>query len=59
MVFSLFEMLQYLIALLDSIGKPQLGTVVPQLVRMRSIKLMSFSGFVLIERAYYPRGRAI
>ena len=28
-------------------------TVLPQLVRMRTIKLMSFSGFVLTERAYY------
>ena len=34
-------------------------TVLPQLVRMHTIKLMSFSGFVLTERAYYPRGRTI
>ena len=33
--------------------------VLPRLVRMRIIKLMSFSGFVLSERAYYPRGRTI
>ena len=31
----------------------------PRLVRMRTIKLMSFSGFVLTETAYYPRGRTI
>ena len=35
------------------------NTVLPWLVRMRTIKRMSFSGFVLIERAYYPRGRTI
>ena len=34
-------------------------TVLPQLVSMRTIKLLSVSGFVLIERAYYPRGRTI
>ena len=34
-------------------------TVLPRLVRMRTIKLMTFSGFVLTERAYYPRGRTI
>ena len=34
-------------------------TVLPRLVRMRTNKLMSFSGFVLSERAYYPRGRTI
>ena len=34
-------------------------TVLPRLVRVRTIKLMSFSGFVLTERAYYSRGRAI
>ena len=28
-------------------------TVLPRLVRMRTIKLMKFSGFVLTERAYY------
>ena len=28
-------------------------TVLPRLVRMRTIKLMSFSGFVLTDRAYY------
>ena len=33
--------------------------VLPRLVRMRTIKLKSFSGFVLTERAYYPRGRTI
>ena len=35
------------------------ATVLPRLVRMRTIKLMSFLGFVLTERAYYPRGRTI
>ena len=34
-------------------------TVLPSLVRKRTIRLMSFSGFVLIERAYYTRGRTI
>ena len=34
-------------------------TVLPQLVRMRTIKLMNVSGFVLTERAQYPRGRTI
>ena len=33
--------------------------ILPQLVRMRTIKLMSFSGFVLIEMAHSPRGRTI
>ena len=35
------------------------GTVLPRLVRMHTINLMSFSGFNLTERAYYPRGRTI
>ena len=36
-----------------------LYTVLPRLVRMRmrDIKLMSFSGFILTERAYYSRRR--
>ena len=37
------------------------STLLPRLVRMRTctIKLMSFSGLVLTERAYYPRGFTI
>ena len=34
-------------------------TVLTRLVRMRTIKLMSFLGFVQTERAYYPRERTI
>ena len=29
------------------------STVLPRLVRMRTFKVMSFSGFVLTERAHY------
>ena len=34
-------------------------TVLPRLVRMRTIKLMSFSRFVLTERAYYSAAHYI
>ena len=33
--------------------------VLPRLVRLRTIKIMSFSGVVLTEIAYYPRGHTI
>ena len=34
-------------------------TVLPRLVRMGTFKLMRFSGFVLTQSAYYPKGRTI